>query len=268
MTSQCFDSPKPQSSVDHTDEMRIQANTPMISIVIPAKNEEKCLQSIVERTQKSLFDSRLPFEILLVDDGSLDSTFTVSTRMAADDSRVVVLKNHANSGKGFSLRKGFRKARGDFVVTMDADGQHMPEEIPKLIEPILKGEADIVLGSRFLENDNGIPFRHWLGNKVVTSCFNTLFRSRFRDVLLGLRAFRKDTLAELKLDFNGYLTEVELLAAAVRKNVPIVEVQINCKYPKRSSLFRGSSIVGRIIPALFLIKIKCWKANRCCIGVH
>ena len=227
---------------------------PKVTIIIPAKNEEKNLEAAVEKTIKSMVDSEIDFEVLVVDDGSSDNTFEIAKNLAVKDSRVVVITNHSNHGKGFSIRKALEKADGDLVVTLDADGQHEPEEIPRLIWPILNGEADLVQGSRFLEKSNYVPYRHVLGNKVVSLCFNLLFGSSFTDVLLGFRAFRKNTLKEAKLKSNGYLVDIEVLGTALKRNAKIAQVQTICHYPRKSSVLRGISMVGQILAGLFYLR--------------
>lgn len=226
-----------------------------VSIIIPAKNEERSLKETVTRTIKSMVDSNIDFEVLLIDDGSSDNTIEVAKNLAVEDSRITVIRNHSNHGKGFSLQKGFCRASNGVIVVIDADGQHIPEEIPKLFWPILKGEAHVVLGSRFLNRCNVVPIRHLLGNKVVSFCFNLLYGTNFSDVLMGFRAFSRDALDLTLLQSNGYLVEIEMLRNAVMKAVRISEVQSSCLYPKKSSVFRGIIIITQIVAGIFHLRL-------------
>ncbi len=121
-----------------------QMNTLSLSVIIPAYNEEKNIEEVLLRTKATMKTLQFPHEIIVVDDGSTDKT-----RSLAAKHNVTLVNNGRNQGKGHALRMGFEKATGDILVTMDADGSHRPEEIKKLIVPLLNG-ADVVMGSRFI----------------------------------------------------------------------------------------------------------------------
>lgn len=261
MTTQLLELPRDLRRVRNSDGKETSAHALKISIVIPARNEGKNLRRVVGEIMQSMFDLKNPFEILVVDDGSLDDTLDISSKLAVNDSRIIVVRNHSSYGKGFSLRKGFGMARGDLIITMDGDGQHLPEDIPKLIQAILDEKADLALGSRFLNGDVEVPIRHWLGNKVASLCFNLFYQSNFKDVLMGFRAFRRDFLEGMNLDFDGYLVEVEMLVKALKKNAKIVQVQTRCRYTRKSSLLRGIGMVARIVAGLILMKITNWQTE-------
>jgi glycosyltransferase involved in cell wall biosynthesis len=117
-----------------------------VSIIIPAYNEEKTIGDVIEDTASIMDSLHLPYEIIVVDDGSTDGT-----RLVASNKKVRLLCNQGNRGKGYSLRKALEYAQGDIIVTIDSDGEHKPKEIPDLLEPLFNG-TDIVAGSRFLGN--------------------------------------------------------------------------------------------------------------------
>jgi len=140
----------------------------VISVVIPAYNEERTIGEVLSKTIQVMENFGNPYEIIVVDDGSTDKT-----REAASSYKVTVLTNGINKGKGYALRKGFRHARGQIIVTLDADGSHDPKEIPKLIEPLHNG-ADIAAGSRFLGNGkNSTTKLNKLGNKIINAIIMT-----------------------------------------------------------------------------------------------
>jgi glycosyltransferase involved in cell wall biosynthesis len=135
----------------------------VVSVIIPAYNEERTIGSVIEETIQIMGALGLPYEIIVVDDGSSDRTKEIANRYKA-----AVLSNGKNQGKGYALRKGFQHAQGDIIVTIDVDGAHNPKEIPSLINPLFNG-ADIVAGSRFLGLRNEhISKLHILGNPSLT----------------------------------------------------------------------------------------------------
>ncbi|MFQ6052521.1 MAG: glycosyltransferase family 2 protein, partial [Candidatus Hydrothermarchaeota archaeon] len=137
----------------------------MIVAALPAYNEEIAIGSVILRARKHAD------KVIVVDDGSEDNTAEIAELAGA-----IVFKHERNMGYGAAIRSCFRKARelnADILVTIDADGQHDPSEIPKLIEPIQKGEADVVIGSRFLSKQKyPIPLYRLLGMKVLDKTTN------------------------------------------------------------------------------------------------
>jgi glycosyltransferase involved in cell wall biosynthesis len=197
---------------------------PVVSVVIPAYNEEKNIGNVIEETIQIMDSLGLPYEIIVVDDGSTDST-----KEEASKYKVTVLSNGRNRGKGYALRKGFQHAQGDIIVTIDADGSHKPKEIPDLINPLLNG-ADIVAGSRFLGNgQNHTAKLHILGNHLINMTIMVLTRKLVTDSQTGLRAFKKDFLEKISLESNGYEIETEITVKGLKNGFKFHEIPINCK---------------------------------------
>ena len=119
----------------------------LISIIIPVYNEELTVGSIIERTKISANKSGVDFEIIVVDDHSSDRSLQIAR---ANDVRVYSLKRHL--GKGYALRAGFTKAKGDVIVTIDSDASHRPEELLEVLAPVIRNKADLVIGSRYLNH--------------------------------------------------------------------------------------------------------------------
>ncbi len=147
--------------------------------IIPAFNEEVAIGSVVLLSREHVD------EVLVVDDGSTDRTASVAEMAGAR-----VLRHHKNLGKGAALKTGFQATDADVIVTLDADGQHDPAEIPKLMEPIIRGEADIVNGSRYLHGtDENTPRYRRVGQKILDTATNISTGLEITDTQSGFRAF-------------------------------------------------------------------------------
>ena len=198
---------------------------PMVLVAIPAYNEALTIGSVVLLSKKY-------GDVLVVDDGSTDGTYDIARFSGAH-----VVKHPKNMGKGRALKTAFEYAIGrgyDIVVTIDADGQHNPEEIPKLIEPILRGEADLVIGSRFLdEAKRNIPLYRRLGLWILNSSTNISLKGglKITDSQSGFRAMSKRAIEELlDIKSDGYTVESDILVHLSEKGVRIKEVPINVRY--------------------------------------
>ncbi|MEM0313742.1 MAG: glycosyltransferase family 2 protein [Candidatus Bathyarchaeia archaeon] len=195
---------------------------PVVSIVIPVFNEEHTLGKVIQGVKETMKCMGLSFEVLVVDDCSTDNSLGISLR-----SNVRVLQIMEHRGKGYALRAGFRKVRGEIIVTIDSDGSHSPEELPKLVEPILSGEADFVIGSRFLDKNNIFQNKF---NKAGVQLLNILVKALtgkgVSDSQSGYRAFKSVMLKFVNLKSNGYEIESEMLVKAFRIGVRTKEVPI------------------------------------------
>ncbi len=143
--------------------LRGKLTDPLVSVVMPAYNEEATVEEIVGR----VLAVPLRIELIVVDDGSKDRTRDILTRLQQQHGFRLVLQPR-NQGKGAALRRGFAEVTGDLVIIQDADLEYSPEEFPQLIELICEGRADVVYGSRFLGRHRVFLFTHYLGNRVLT----------------------------------------------------------------------------------------------------
>ncbi|HRW31255.1 MULTISPECIES: glycosyltransferase family 2 protein [Methanothrix] len=192
-----------------------------ITAILPAYNEEVSIGSIVLRTRK--FADR----VIVVDDGSLDRTAEVAALAGAQ-----VLRHEMNLGKGAALKTGFSLLNGDAViVTIDTDGQHDPADIPRLVRPILKGEADMVNGSRYLNgNKRDTPIYRRMGQKVLDVATNIGCGLSVTDTQSGFRAFAGRTKGIFRFEQKGLAIESEMLADAASAGLRIKEVEIGVRY--------------------------------------
>jgi glycosyltransferase involved in cell wall biosynthesis len=210
---------------------KTQMNHPVISVVIPAYNEEKNIEGILFRTDKALEVLSLPYEVIVVDDGSTDKT-----RFLAERHKVTVMSNGNNHGKGYALKRGLKSARGELLIMMDADGSHCPEDIQRLVEPLMNG-ADVVMGSRFIskmEKDSTKKL-HILGNKLFNLLIRILTNQYITDSQTGFRAFKKKVLEEVKITCNGYEVETELTVKTLKNGFTVHEEPI--AFEKRNDGF-------------------------------
>jgi len=200
------------------------AAKPFVVVGIPAFNEEQTIARVVLEAQK--FAAR----VVVCDDGSIDYTAKIAESLGAD-----VVKHEKNGGYGASIRSLFERAHelnADVFVTLDADGQHEPNEIPAVIKPILEGAADIVIGSRFV-NENGtaeMPLYRQLGAKLITKIVNGTSKNGVTDSQSGFRAYSHLALDRLNFFEDGMGASVEILLKASKQDLRVVEVPSTCKY--------------------------------------
>jgi glycosyltransferase involved in cell wall biosynthesis len=210
--------------------------------VIPAYNEERFVGSVVLRTLK------LATTVLVVDDGSSDETAAVAEAAGA-----VVVRHGQNRGKGEALNTGFRAARAlrpEAVVTLDADGQHLPEELGLVVAPVLEGRADIVVGSRYLQSAFHVPRHRVLGHRFFNLLSNSVSGVAVTDSQSGFRAFSPRALAALSFSSRSFSVESEMQLLAREHRLRVEEVPIVIQYldrPKRSVLGHGLNVLSGIL---------------------
>lgn len=205
------------------DSVMTDLPEPLIVIGIPAYNEEKTIARVVLEAQKQAD------LVVVCDDGSADLTKQIAERMGAD-----VIRHDQNFGYGAAIQSLFKRARelnADVLVTLDGDGQHDPDEIQQLIKPIIDGDAEVVLGSRFMDDAGtaDMPFYRKIGIKAVTKLANGS-RNGVSDAQSGFRAYSKYALQSLSISENGMSASIELLRAISKNGLKVSEVPISCKY--------------------------------------
>ena len=185
-----------------------------LSVVIPVYNEERWLGELVRRVQAV----EIPKELILVNDFSTDGTPAILAQLEKQYDNVRVFHQPKNMGKGAALREGFKHCTGDLVVVQDADWEYDPAEYPKLIQPILDGRADVVIGSRFIgESHRVLYYWHSVGNKVLTTLSNWCTNLNLTDMETCYKVFKREVIQGVTLKSNRFGFEPEVTAKIARK---------------------------------------------------
>jgi len=193
-----------------------------LSVVIPVYNEVATIREILERVRAV----PVPKEIVVVDDGSSDGTRDVLRSLSSPD--LVVMFHEKNRGKGAALRTGFARVTGDIVLVQDADLEYDPSEYPRLLKPILEGNAEVVYGSRFGgETHRVLFFWHYVGNRFLTSLSNMFTNLNLSDMETCYKVFRADLLKRLRLRSNRFGFEPEFTVKVARLGCRIYEVPVS-----------------------------------------
>jgi len=205
-----------------------------LSIIIPIYNERKTLLEILKKVSKAQ-TLGLKKEIILVDDGSTDGTKDILKTL---ERKYAIFYHQKNRGKGAALKTGFTKTNGDIVLIQDADLELDPENYPSLLEPILKGESEVVFSSRYKKNVRYFSI-YYFGGKFISWLTNIFYGSKLSDVYCGYKVFKADILKSLKLESNGFEIEEELTIKTLKNGCRISEVPISY-YPR--SIKEGKKI--------------------------
>lgn len=219
-----------------------------ISVVacIPAFNEERLITHVILEAQKYVD------LVVVCDDGSIDNTSEIAESIGA-----LVIKNERNMGKGIAARNALQNALklgADFIVMLDGDGQHNPNEIPQLIGPIIKGEADIVIGSRYvMGGQSDAPLYRKIGLGVIEKISKRYINRDVKDSQSGFRSFSYEALVKIiNTTSKGFGLESEQLLMASQNGLRIMEMPVNIRYKglggtsTKNPLLHGIEIVGNI----------------------
>lgn len=220
---------------------------PSIVVGIPAFNEEKTIAKVILRSQK------YADKIVVCDDGSSDLTGEISQRLGAE-----VVRHETNLGYGAAIQTLFERARelgADVLVTLDADGQHDPEDIPNVVKPIIAGLTDIAVGSRFTDvrSSSVIPWHRKAGIKLISRIVENNTKQGVADAQSGLRAYSSKSLDKLTIAENGMGASVEILMNARKQGLRVQEVPATCDYGSdlkkhvHNPLMHGADVIMSIV---------------------
>ena len=227
------------------DTARVHETDPIVA-GIPAYNEAETIARVVEVAAEYVD------EVVVVDDGSADRTAELARREGA-----VVVRHSANRGKGAALKNVFDYAERrscSALVLLDGDGQHLPRDIPAVVQPVLDGDADVVIGSRYLRRGMGTetPFYRRVGQRVLDRSIAFLFGVSVTDTQSGFRALSPDAVEDITVRTNGMAVETEMLDAANRNDLTIAERPIRVQYDVHNGqtynpVRHGATVLGRIV---------------------
>lgn len=197
---------------------------PFVVVGIPAFNEATMIRCMIIEAQK------YADVVVVCDDGSSDRTGRIAESNGAD-----VVRHERNMGYGASIRSLFQRALelgADVLVTIDADGQHVPSEIPSIIKPIVQNSADLVIGSRFIDKNGTkeMPFYRRFGAQLITRLVNSSSKNGVSDAQSGFRAYNRQALEHLRPLMTGMGASVEILLKASQHDLRLYEVPSSCKY--------------------------------------
>lgn len=219
-----------------------EGEQPKIIAAIPCFNEERFIGSVVLKA-KSYVD-----QVIVIDDGSTDKT-----AMVAEQAGATVIRHDSNVGKAAAVNTAFQNAREtgcEALVLIDGDAQHEPEDIPRLLQPVLEGEADIVVGSRFLQTKSHVPRFRALGQRILTFLTNIGAEVKLTDSQSGFRAFSRKAIATLSFAEKGFSVESEMQFLAKEADLRMVEVPVSIEYrdkAKRSPIAHGMMVFNSTV---------------------
>ncbi|MEU5720859.1 MULTISPECIES: glycosyltransferase family 2 protein [unclassified Micromonospora] len=194
-----------------------------LSILMPVYNEEERIADALK--QALAVDYPCEIELVVVDDGSRDGTAEVLGRV--DDARLRVITHQRNAGKGAAIKTAVDNAEGDYLVILDADLEYDPQDIPRLLEPVLDGRATVVYGNRTFGSHSAYSFWYVMGNKGVTMAANVLFNSYIGDLETCFKLMPLELYRSLRIRSRGFGMEAEVTGKLLRQRIRPYEVPIS-----------------------------------------
>ena len=218
-------------------------NRDHVTVIIACFNEEDTIQECLRRVVQAM-----PGAEILVIHGGRDKTAERARELAAQHPNIRVFRHYGDSGKGHAIKTGITMAQYDLIVQFDADMQFLPEETPKLLEPILEGRADVVFGARFMKESNVENYRfslfRVLGNRIVNGYFSLLTGQSMYDVTTGFKAWTRRAIEDIDFRDNHFLYEAEIAIKCCRRGLRLVMVPITYHNRMGGISGHGSGLKG------------------------
>jgi glycosyltransferase involved in cell wall biosynthesis len=226
-----------------------------LSIIIPTYNESATICEIISYVNAVQYP--IEHELIIVDDASSDRTYEkeMILRSKEKHKNLKLFRNQINRGKGASVRTGIQHASGDIMIIQDADTEYAPKDIPRLIQPILNGEADAVFGSRFMNCrwPEGMAFPNWIGNKILTALTNLLFGLSLTDEATCYKAIRTKLVRKMHLRTNRFAIDPEINAKLAKMGARIIELPIayQARSAKQGKKIKAKDLIYAVITLLY-----------------
>ena len=224
-----------------------------LSIIIPVYNEEKTIRHVINKVSE--IDYNIDTEIIIINDGSSDKTFNELNKFKKKFKKLKIISYKKNKGKGYAIRLGIAKSKGNIIVIQDADLEYSPNQIPYLISPLMMKQKKVVYGSRFMGEYRNMKFFQLLGNKILTFLTNLLFGSNLTDMETCYKCIHKDILNKIDLFSDGFEIEAEISAKILKSGFEIYELPIDysARTKKEGKKINWKDAIKNIV---ILLKVK------------
>jgi glycosyltransferase involved in cell wall biosynthesis len=224
-----------------------------LSILMPVYDE----RATVERAIGAVLETELPasYELIVIDDGSRDGTRELLENGSWPE-HVRLCSHDRNRGKGAALRTGLLEARGTFTTILDADLEYLPSDIPSLLEPLQRGDAQAVFGTRAFRSHSAYSFWYVIGNRAVTLFANVIYNCWISDLMTGQKAIRTELFRSLDLRESGFAVEAEIMARVLGRGVRIYEVPVEYRARSREEGKKLTALDGlRVVRTLLRCRL-------------
>ncbi len=230
-------------------------NKVLLSVIMPVYNEEIHIREILEKILVAPLPENVEKEIIAIDDGSIDDSGKILEEFEAKHN-IITHDLIVNCGKGTAVRMGLRKAKGDIIIIQDGDLEYNPNDYAAIIEPLLKGEVEVVYGSRFMGNIGNMKFVNRIGSSVLNILTSILYGIKITDQFTAYKAFKSDVIRSLHLRCRGFEFCSEVTNKLLKRGIKIKEVPISYSGRTRAQGKKGGSWKDFFVALYFILEYK------------